>query len=415
MRFGRLSGNHHIREGVGTFVPLMAKKLALAVGLVALVAAAPASGKGDLWSIRYGAHGNVLVPYDPVRLMPSGPALEAGPFGHAWSISPDRTRLVSAAAWPVTKGQPAALRFIDLERGRIEGTLALEGEFRRVVATAWVRGRVLAAVGGGESTTVYAVDPDRRRLVGKVELRGNVVAGEYSHNGLVLLLERPGEIAPATLALVNQLPRARTVELARISVGRIVSGTGDERQMTVRLPGLALAPSRMRAYVFGAEEPAAAVDLRTMSVQYAPARFLTALKKNVAGWLRTAESLPDCRVVVAAQSYGGAGKALLRVVDPADWSSRELASRESWFRVGGGMIFTRGAGGVGLRMWKRDGQSVDLFRTGSVAGVFVVGPRALVTFHGSGGQAAVVELDTQRVVRHSLPAHPLVGYGQRIG
>src|SRR5688572_24090528 len=102
----------------------MAKRLVVALGLVALLAAPSASAKGDLWSIRYGAHGNVLVPYDPVRLVPSGPGLQAGPFGYAWSVSPDRSTLVSAARRRPS-GQGAALRFVDLGRGRIGSTLEL--------------------------------------------------------------------------------------------------------------------------------------------------------------------------------------------------------------------------------------------------------------------------------------------------
>jgi hypothetical protein len=37
-----------------------------------------------------------------------------------------------------------------------------------------------------------------------------------------------------------------------------------------------------------------------------------------------------------------------------------------------------------------------------------------VTFFGTGTKAAVVELGTGRVVRHSVPANPLVGAGQPI-
>jgi len=44
----------------------------------------------------------------------------------------------------------------------------------------------------------------------------------------------------------------------------------------------------------------------------------------------------------------------------------------------------------------------------------VVGPRAFVTFFGTKQKAAVIELGTGRVVRHTVPAHPLVGAGQPI-
>src|SRR3989475_7810718 len=118
----------------------MARVLALAAVLLALLGASPASSKlGDLYALRYGAKMSLLVPYDPVRLVPSGRAIGIGHFAHAWSISPDRSRFVAAAGWQLTKGEPAALRFVDLETGRLAGTVRFTGEFRRVTATAWVR------------------------------------------------------------------------------------------------------------------------------------------------------------------------------------------------------------------------------------------------------------------------------------
>ena len=74
--------------------------LALCILLVALAGAAPAGGKvGTLYALRYGAQTNLLVPYDPVKLVPSGaPSIRTGSFGHAWSISPDRSRFVAAMA-----------------------------------------------------------------------------------------------------------------------------------------------------------------------------------------------------------------------------------------------------------------------------------------------------------------------------
>src|SRR4029434_840349 len=92
----------------------------------------------------------------------------------------------------------AALRFVNLAGGQIEGTMSLPREQRRVTATAWVRGRVLAIVSGSGSTTVYAVDPDEHTVVSHVEIPGAVVLGERTASSVVLLLARPGAIGPAT-------------------------------------------------------------------------------------------------------------------------------------------------------------------------------------------------------------------------
>jgi len=392
--------------------------LALAAVLLALVGASPASGKvGDLYALRYGAKMNLLVPYDSVRLVPSGPAIRMGHFAHAWSISPDRSRFVAAAGWRPTKGEPAALRFVDLATRRVEGTVSLPGEFRRVMATAWVRGRVLIAVSGSSSTTVYSIDPERRVKISQVEFPGIVVLGERGRNNLVLLLAPPDRIGPATIAVVDRSPRVRTVLLDRITAGRTATGAGPDRRETVRRPALALAPSGLHVFVFGAREPAASIDLRTLAVRYAPLRLTAAVSKQVEGSVRTAAALPDGRVVVTGFDYGAtsSGTAVgLWLVDPKDWSRRVLDSSENWFRVAGGLLFVRGEGGVGLRILKPSGSVVELFRSGSVGSVNVVGPRAFVTFFGTKQRAAVIELGTRRVVRQTVPAHPLVGSGQPI-
>ena len=395
----------------------IARMLALAAVLVALVGAAPATGKvGDLYALRYGAKMNMLVPYDPVRLVPSGPAIRMGHFGHAWSISSDRSRFVAAAGWRPTKGEPAALRFVDLATGRVEGTLRLSGEFRRVTATAWVRGRLLTVVSGSSSTSVYTIDPGRRLTISQAEFPGVVVLGERARNRLVLMLAPPDRIGPVSIAVVDQSPRVRTVVLERIAAGTRSTGVRTDRHTTVRRPALALSPSGLRAFVFGAGEPAASIDLRTLAVRYAPLRLTAAVSKRFEGSVRTAATLPDGRVVVGGFDSGASGAATvgLSLVDPKDWSRRVLDADGSWFRVAGGLVFARGKGGVGLRILQPSGASVALFRSGSVGRVTVVGPRALVTFFGAEQKAAVIELGTGRVVRRTVPAHPLVGAGQPI-
>lgn len=395
---------------------VMARMLAVGVLLLALVGASSASGKvGNLYAFRYGAKMNVLVPYDPVRLVASGPGIRMGHFAQAWSISPDRSHLVAAAGGRATSkgGGSIALRFVDLVTGRVEGTLSLLGEFRRVTATAWIRGRVLVIVSGASSTTAYSIDPDRRVMISKVEFPGTVVLGERAQSGVVLLLAQPDQIEPVTLAVVDQSPRVRTVVLDKIVAGTTTTGVGTERRMRVRRPGLALSPSLGRAFVLGAREPAASIDLRTLAVRYSPQRLTTSAAKEAEGSVRTAATLPDGRIVVTGIDYG-ARSVGISLVDPKGWSRRVLDPTTSWFRVAGGLVFARGEGDVGLRILQPSGPAVELLHTGSVGNVFVVGPRAFVTFFGSNVKAAVVELGTRRVVRHTVPAHPLLGAGQPI-
>jgi len=409
------------RTGSGTFwrftayyiVVKMARALALAAVLLALLGASPASGKlGDLYALRYGAKMSLLVPYDPVRLVPSGRAIRIGHFAHAWSISPDRSRFVAAAGWHLTKGEPAALRFVDLATGRLDGTLSLTGEFRRVTATAWVRNRVLVVVSGSTSTAVYSIDPGRRLTISHVEVPGIIVLGERTPSNLVLLLAPPDRIGSATIAVVDQSPRVRTVLLGRIAAGSTATGLGENHRMTIRRPALVLSPSGERAFVIGSGKSAASIDLRTLAVRYAPTRRAATATKQVEGWVRTAATLPDGRLVVTGVDYGRKAGVGLWLVDPKDWSRRRLDPAANWFRVAGALIFARGEE-AGLRILRPSGAAVDLFRSGSVASVSVLGPRAFVTFFGK-QKAAVIELATGRVVRHPVPAHLLTGAGEAI-
>ena len=290
--------------------------------------------------------------------------------------------------------------------------MSLPDEVGRVVATAWVGGRLLA-VSTVRTSAVSSVDPDARKAVGRVELPGTVLLGERTQSGLVLLLAPRDRIGPAKLAVVDRLLHVRTVTLARISAGWTVTGEAADRRTTHRRPGLALGPSGRTAYVLGGGEPAATIDLLTMHVSYAPLRLVAAVRKNVEGGVRSASSLPDGRLVFSGYDYG-VGAAGLWLVDPRDWSSRSLDPMGSWYEVGGGVVFARGSRGLGLRIVQPAGTVRELFAGRTVASVEVVGPRALVTFAGTSQRAAVVELWSGRVLRQSVPARPLVGAGQPI-
>jgi hypothetical protein len=397
---------------------LMTRAWALAA-LVLLVAASPASGKvEDLYALRYGAKMNVLVPYDSVRLVPSGPPIRMGHFAQAWSISPDRSHFVAAAGWRPTKGEPAAIRFVDLASGRIEGTVSLPGEFGRVTATAWIRGRVLIVVSGSSSTRVYAIDPQRRLTISQVEFPGVVVAGERAPSRLALLLAAPDRIGPATIAVVDQTPRVRTVVLERIAVGTTATGVGANHRVTIRRPALVLTRFGLRAFAFGsADEPAASIDLRTLVVRYRVVRQTAATHKRAEGSVRTAATLPDGRIVVGGFDYEARvtdRTAGLWLIDPKDWSRRLLDRNGTWFRIAGGLVFARGENDVGLRILHPAGSRRDVFRTGAVANLTAIGPRAFVTFFGTRTKAAVIELGSGRVVRHTVPARPLIEAGQPI-
>jgi hypothetical protein len=392
----------------------MARLLPLAGVALALVGASPASAKvSDVWALRYGAEMSLLVPYDPVQLAPSGRAIRIGHFAHAWSINPNRSLFAAAAGWRLTKGEPAALRFVDLASGRLDGTVSLAGEFGRVTATAWVGGRVLAVISGSGSTRVYAIDPERRAVNSQVELEGVVVLGKRTSSKLVLLLAPADRIGSATIAIVDRSLRVRTALLDRIAAGTTATGVGENHRLTISRPALALSPLGQRGFVVGAGESAASVDLRTLAVRYAPTRRTAVATKQVEGSVRTAAALPDGRLVVTGVDYGARRDVGLWLVDPKDWSRRLLDPAVNYFRVAGGHVFVPGPK-AGLSVVQPSGELIELFHSGSVSSVTVIGPRAFVTFFGTKQQAAVIELGSGRVVRHAVPAHLLAGPGEPI-
>jgi hypothetical protein len=383
--------------------------------VIASMSAAPASSKArEMYAFRYGAKMNLLVPYDPQSLAPSGPAIRLGRFGNAWSVNADRSRLV-AAAGVRAPGEATQLRFVDLEAGRVERTVTVPSEFRRVSATAWVGGRVLAVVAGAAETTVFAIDPELGTVVGRAELSGRMLAGERSSSGLALLLAPADAIGAARITLVDQRASARTVVLERITAGSTSTEANGQQRLTIRRPGTAVSPSGQRLYVVGAAgEPLATVDLHSLAIRYPPVRQLAFVKKAASGSVREAATLYDGRLVVSGFDYGSRAPVGISIVDPATWSRRLIDRKATWVAVSGWLMFTRGPGNVGLRLLRPNGEFVELFKTGSVATVRVVGARALVTFHGGGRKAAVIELGHHRVVGHTVPAHIIEGAGQPI-
>src|SRR2546421_108447 len=127
---------------------------------------------------------------------------------------------------------PAGSKLGDLYSLRFGAEMSFPGEFRRVTATAWVRGRVLVVVSGSTSTTVYSVDPERRLTISQVDVPGLVVLGERTPGSLVLLLAPPDRIGAATIAVVDRSPRVRTALLDRIAVGSTATGLGENHRMT---------------------------------------------------------------------------------------------------------------------------------------------------------------------------------------
>ena len=91
----------------------------------------------------------------------------------------------------------------------------------------------------------------------------------------MLLLGRPASIGPARVAVVDAGGRVRTVSLPGIAAGFQEPADWDKVGASSRRaqPGLAVDPDGRRAFVVGAGDPLAVVDLRTrLAPDRAPAR-----------------------------------------------------------------------------------------------------------------------------------------------
>ena len=375
------------------------------------LAAGNASGGGlaPLYGLVENGGSAALVRVDPSTLQATGTRLALGGFFHGWSFSPGRARLVVGSGDTATLGRPAALRFVDVGRLRREGDVVLAGETGRIAGTAWSGGRVLALVVGERTAHLVAVDPDSRRVVGRVTLEGTVRSGAATAGGLVLLLAPQERIGPARLAVVDSKLRVRSAVLGRITAGWQTRGSGEAFRAQGQIPALAVAAGR--AYVLGAgDEPSAEVDLTTLTVTYREERLLARTAKEITQQARFAAWLGDGLLAVGRQDIApkqGRTATGVSVLDVRDWSLRALDEKATSFAVGGGLVFVFSEK-LGLRAFGPDGRvRFSALTDWRIAEVQAYNRRALVQMAGSAvADVAVLDLDTGRVVRKGLERPP---------
>jgi hypothetical protein len=297
-----------------------------------------------------------LLRVDPRSLRPFGSA--AVPLGRhtsSPSFSPDGSQLALGTA-----EDPARLRLIDLKRMRIHGDATLgRGS---VEGTAWLSPtRLIAPVETPDRGLVLVVvDAAERRVLARREIDGRVQDSGRLGDRLILLLSPRETIGPARLVVVDADGQTRGVALDRINAGSDLDEQGDLAVGRGRGPGLAIDPEGARAYVVGAGEPVAEVDLEQMEVSYhslaEPVSLLerfrnwlepTAQAKGVSGPFRQAHWLRGGLLAVSGYNdetyidssgewhYEGT-PAGLKLIDTRDWSVRTIdeAVNSLWLVAG---------------------------------------------------------------------------------
>jgi hypothetical protein len=377
-----------------------------------------------------------LARLDPRSLEPL-PGRQLDLPGPWWvlSVAPDRSMAVL--------GNDASdkLAVVDLAGMRSLGMIGVRS-LAWTETSRWVgRSRLLLVLGElpiSRHSVMLTLDLDARRVLQRQRLPGPVLASGHPPGGLVLLLAPDRGIGPATLGVVGDDARVRTVILAGIAAGSEPVETGALPVDRRAFPGLAVDPAGRRAYVVAAGAPVAEVDPTTLRVGYHRLVRPTSPLRRLASWFlppakaKGATDGPARRALwlgdgllavagsdaVASNTKQGARQVQrpsgLQLIDTRTWTVHLLDRHTSGVVLAGGRLFATGyrydsndgePEGYGLTIYgPGDRRPVHLMGSDEVWDAQVHGDLAYVR-HGGG--YSVVDLRSNRVLRHGqqdLPA-----------
>lgn len=385
-----------------------------------------------------------LVRVDPRTLRyRKGRKLDITGYGSGWSFSPDGSLLAlgDRTFGRVLLVDPARLRVLRLIQ---------TGMFAHVSATAWLGDRLIIVLveccEPGHETTVVTVGPTFGHVLSRVDLAGSLERAARTRSELVLVLGPAEGVGPSRLVVADAEGRVRTAGIDRIHSGRESEIEGYPTVRHAR-PGLAVDPASRRAFVVGSGSPVAAVDLRSLAVDYhalaAPVSLLTQVrdwlepaahaKVPPTGPVRTATWLGEGLIAVSGYDSHAwpasrdridfrATPAGLKVIDTHDWSVHTLDPTATSFEVADKLLLASAwiwdstrprASGKGFTAYDANGAvRFHLFGSKPVIDVRVVGQRALV--HRDGGGTALVDLRKGRVLRVQQHGPPALVLGAKI-
>jgi hypothetical protein len=345
------------------------------------VTASPAGHRPDaLLGIMWKDDTASLTPIAPRSLRPLGTKrIALGQTPGSWSFSPGGSQLVLATA-----EDPARLRIIDVERMRALGQIELgRGSVETI---AWLApSRLVAAVETPDPGLLLAtVDIGEHRVLSRRPVDGQVIDSGRLSDRLVLLLSPRGKIGPAQLATIDAQGRVQATTLQRVHAGIEANEDSDVAIGRGRGPGLAINQELRRAYVVGAGEPVAEVDLDGLRVSYhdlaTPISLLdrlrnwlepTAEAKGVSGPFRHARWIGNGVIAVSGyndESYVDASGAWhyestpagLTLIDTREWSVESVDQQtNSFWYVAGTLVVLNHDGSI--RGYSVDGTATFAF------------------------------------------------------
>ncbi|MBA3787317.1 MAG: hypothetical protein H0X21_01320 [Actinobacteria bacterium] len=312
------------------------KLLAAALAVAALVLpAAQAAPRPTVPGLVYtpGYGNSIVVRYDPMTLVRSGPRIRLGGNASSWSWSPGRRYLAIASA-------PQRLTVVDVQRMRVTARVRLAPGGGVTRAVTWARDRVLAVIETPSGAVVTAVDPLAGRVVRRTRLSGtfDFELGRLP-DGLVFLLGTRDRIAPARIVVVGREGRTRVAIVPQLLIG-LARRAGRLEQ---RRPGVAVDPLSRTAYLVGGDR-IVTVDLDTLAVS--DSGPLRTLAKVVAGSVRSARWLGDGLLAFVGTNWdssNGWARTGLRIVDVRKRTARVVDRGASSFTVSGGRLLVESA------------------------------------------------------------------------
>jgi hypothetical protein len=393
-------------------------------GGAARVEGAPAKVAPPTLGLLHENRTSRLVRIDAALRVVPGPSLDVGFNTFAWSFSPDGSTLALGGD---REGRyvPDVL-FVETPTLRALGRVQL-APMGWVVATAWLSGGRLRAVVTTEEVDIVTVDTDRRRVVARRHLAGQLLHVARARDSLVLLLGGTRTIGPARLAVVRPSGRVDVAVLREVRAGgrRTARESGAEFRQVV--PALAVDPDGGRAFVLPASGKVADVDLARLRVTYhtLSKRMPAAQAKSVEGPVRHARWLGNGLVAVSGADYSVADKRLVftpsgvRLVDTRRWTVLAFAPGADGFHVAGNVLFAHSATWsselhmptpIGVEAYGLDGQPRFKLYEGERAWVVYADEQRAYVDPSGPGAVDVVDVATGRIVerRPSVP-RPLVG------
>jgi hypothetical protein len=316
---------------------------------------------------------------------------------------------------------------VDLERMRSLGEIDLPSA-TWVERLHWVEPDRILAVLWGNRPQVAALQPGARKPIDVHELEGTIVKSTPAGTGIALLLAPADGIGAARLAVFDG-EEVRYVDLPGVRAGWDESGDQEEYRARQLLPALAVDPSGGRAVVVSPGNRAVEVDLASLATTshelVQPASLLDRFRNwlEPGAWAKLIDGpelnavwLPSGLIAVSGVRFATDGTdvnatpAGLSLVDPGDWSVRQVSDAPSWVTFRGGALlgsaWDEQTGAQSVHVFGPDGAPrFEVERRGQADLSQTAGEHLYISTQ-DGAKYEIVDLATGETVARAAPERP---------